>query len=190
METNTKIYTTLFVLILISLLSVMFLIWPLFEDIKKSSENLILTKDNIAVLKEQALKTENFENNYPIYGPNLQKIDQMFVDLNNPVDFIEFLETTAAGLQATSQISLPRSSPKQTNQNFIIFQFSSKGSFSNILSFIKEVESGPYLIELENLTIQNFQENQTQAASKKNISKDYSARQVEAVLAIKVFTQK
>lgn len=160
MKNNNRIYTILSIFILVSLFFVIFFIWPLFNGIKKNSSDLISAKKSMVALISQISETQNFSNNYADYKTNLDKIDQMFVDPANPVDFIRFLENTALKNQITSQISLPSSSKSSKNiaQNFIIFQFSSKGSFSEMLAFVKQIESGPYLIEIENLTIQNLGE--------------------------------
>ena len=177
---NNKIYIISSVFILVSLFLVLFFIWPLFKEIEKNSYDLVLARNNIIALEAQNNETKNFKNNYSTYKPNLDRIDQLFVDPNNPVDFIEFLESTASSSQVTSQISLPPSS--SGSKQFIVFQIISKGNFSNMMDFSKKIESGPYLIEIDNLTIQN--------SGEKSVSKDYSLRSVNATLMIKVFTKK
>ena len=136
---------------------------------------------------------ENFKKNYDAYKPNLKKIDQLFVDPVNPVGFIKFLEDTSSESQITSQISL-QPSYIENSQNFIIFQLSAKGIFPAMVSFLKKVETGQYLIKIENLTIQNDPAaNSAPAGVKsenKDISKDYSQRKVNAIFTIKAFTKK
>lgn len=180
MENKNKIYITLAIFILLFLVLVAFCIYPLMKGIQDNSKKLVSDKDKIASLQAQAIETENFSKNYGAYKPNLDKIDQLFVDSSNPVDFIEFLESTASSSQISSKIS-PLPSAQKTGQNFIIFQLSSKGVFSNVLNFLKKVEAGPYLVRIENLTIQNSED--------KNVLKYYSSRIVNATFTIKVFTK-
>jgi hypothetical protein len=175
MKNNNKIYIILSAFALAVLILILFFIYPLLKEIKKNSEDLISAKNRIASLAIQNKETESFEKNYATYKPDLEKIDQLFVDPNKPVDLIEFLESSVAGSGLTSQISLSPSSSgsKQKGQNFIIFQLISKGSFSGVLNLSKKVETGPYLIEIENLTIQNPQDGK-----------------VNATFTIKAFTKK
>jgi hypothetical protein len=196
MKNNNKIYIILLIFALLSFFLIVFFIWPLTSEIEKNSNDLISAKNNEIALSAQINEAENFKKNYQAYKPNLDEIDRLFVDPDNPVDFIQFLEDTASAYKITSKISLPPSSQNYqgTSQNFIIFQFSSSGNFSAVSNFLKKIESSPYLIEIENLTIQNSQEAAlaSSALGKKsgaaNITKDYSLREVSAAFTIKVFT--
>ncbi len=179
MKNNNKIYIILSIFTLVSLFLVVFFIWPLMKEIKESSKTFVSAKNSIVALAIQAGEIENFKKNYETYKLDLEKIDQLFVDPNNPVDFIEFLENTSAVFQITSQISLPpvpRDS-KQVTQNFIIVRFSSTGGFQEILNFAQKIETGPYLIGIENLSIQPDSKNQ-------------SSNEFNAVFTIKAFTKK
>lgn len=201
MINNNKIYTISLVFTIAILFLVMFFVLPLLREIEKNSKDLISAKNNVAVLAEQTNETENFKKNYETYAPNLEKIDQLFVDPNNPVDFIKFLEDTASTSQITSQISLQPSpqdsqqSLKGASQNFIIFRFASKGGFSEVLNFLKKIEAGPYLVEIENLTIQNSEVPVSgysvpeKESLVPNIYEDNSSRKVDATFTIKVFVK-
>ena len=166
MQTNkNKIYIISSIFVLISLLLIIFFVLPLFKEIEKNSRDLVLAKSDVANLDVQIKETSDFKKKYQTYKPNFDKIDQLFVDPKNPVNFIEFLEKTALNYKTTSQISLvPISS---SSNQFILLQITSKGSFSNVLSFIKQIEVGPYLVEIEDLTIQDSDQNtQTNDASR------------------------
>ncbi len=183
MNNKNKIYTISSIFSAVSLILVLFFIWPLISNISKNSNDLITAKNNIVTLDAQMNEVDKFQQNYKSYKPNFASIDKLFVDPSNPVDFIEFLENTALSHKITSQISLPPASGNpQLSQNFIVLQFSSKGSFSDVLNFVGKIEAGPYLLEIENINIQNSQD--------KNAPKDYSLRKVDAVFNLKVFTKK
>ena len=162
MASKKKIYTTLIIFVLIAIALVVFSVWPLLTEIKMNSEELLLGKNNIATLGVQANEIENFEKNYENYKPNLEKMEQLFIDSKDPVDFIKFLEKTASDSEITSEISLLPSSQKE-NQTFITFQFFSNGDFSKMLEFSEKLEAGPYLIEIKNLTIKNSTEQKVDA---------------------------
>jgi Tfp pilus assembly protein PilO len=184
MKNNNKIYTILLIFILISLFLVIFGVWPLLENIENNSKDLVSAKNNIAILNNQIDEIENFKNNYAIYKPNLEKIDGMFVDLKDPVDFIEFIENTAYECSIDLQIHLPVSN--QGASAYIIFQLSSEGNFSDILDFTKKIESGPYLVEIEKLTIQNLQ---NKDEGKNGYTDDYVLKNVVAEFSLKAFTK-
>lgn len=183
MKENNKTHTTFLILALAILLLSVFLIWPLLKSIEKNSNDLISTKNDIVALAVQIKSIENFKNNYEEYKVNLEKMEQMFFDPNNPVNFIEFLENAAYNYQVVSQINLS----SVDSQGFIIFQVSSKGDFSKILNFIKKIETGPYLAEIQNLNIKNSVLDQDKEP---NIFKNYSSRKVDATFSIKTFTKK
>lgn len=139
---------------LIAIALVIFSVWPLLIEIKIHSKELLSEKNDIATLGTQTNEIENFEKNYEVYKPNLEKMEQLFIDSKDPVDFIKFLEKIASDSEITSEISL-LPSPQEKNQTFITFQFFSNGDFSKILEFSEKLETGPYLIEIKNLTIKN-----------------------------------
>jgi len=153
---NSKIYLISLFFVVLALIFAAFDFF-LMRGIAKDSEDLVSAKNKIADINAQLGETENFKKNYDSYKPNFEKIDRLFVDPENLVDFIEFMENTAADSQITSQISLPQFSSEK-NQSSLAFQFFSKGEFLDILNFSKEIESGPYLIEIQNLNIQNSNE--------------------------------
>ena len=191
---NKKIYINSLIFALVSLFLIIFCVGPLLKEIKKNSKDLISARNNIVILNNQTIETGSFEKDYETYKSNLGKIDQLFIDPDNPVNFIKFLEDTAADSQITSKTSLltsyqdSQNASKGTPQNFIIFQFSSKGEFSKVSDFLKKIETGPYLIEIESLTIQN-----SETDSKSGVvifPNNYSSRIVNAVFTIKAFTKK
>jgi len=179
MKNNNKIYIILSIFAAASLILIVFFILSIFKGIEGSSKELVSTKNNIDTLSAQTNATEDFQKNYGSYKPNLDKVNGLFIDSSNPVDFIEFLEGEAASSKIRVQISLPPSSPGL--QHFAAFQISSKGDFSGVLDFLKKIEKGAYLAEIENLTIKNLED--------ADISDYivYSSRKVEAALTVKVF---
>ena len=198
MKNKNKIGTISLIFTLSSLFLIVFFVYPLIADIKKSSENIISSKNEMQTLRAQIVETEKFRKNYVNYKSNLGKIDQLFVDLNNPVDFIKFLETTAEKSQIILQVALPTSSQttKQGSPDSLNFQISIKGGFLGVLDFIKKIEEGTYLIEVENLTMgnSNTESSGSLVGGKKvlveNIYKNYPNRGVEAKISIKVFVKK
>jgi hypothetical protein len=155
--TSKKIICTISIFFsLITIVLVVFVVFPLFKKIRTTSEEIISEKNSIATLRIQEDEIENFRKNYPSYRPNLEKMEQLFIDTEDPIDFIKFLEETASDCGVTSEISLLPSS--EENKNSVTFQFFSNGDFSKILKFSEKLENGPYLVKINNLTINNSSE--------------------------------
>lgn len=182
MKDNNKIYIIISIFAFVALILIIFFVLPVLKEIRTNSQDLILLKNNILALEEQTKEIENFKNNYDKYKSDLEKIDQLFVDPNNLVDPIKFLESSANDFNLSTKIFLPPFSRVEDGSiDFINFQITCKGSSLNILNFLKKIEAGPYLIQVENLTIQ---ESQTVAI------KDNSPKESSSVFTIKAFVRK
>ncbi len=159
---------------------ILFAIWPLVTQIQDNSATLLSEKNDAAVLKMQSDEIEHFKAVYQNYKPNLDKTDQLFVDPQNPVDFIKFLEDTAAISSVKAQISLvPSGSPK--NQTMLTFQLLCNDNFLNILHFLESLENGPYLLEIKDISIKNADLDKT--------AKNYPSGNVSANFSINAFTK-
>lgn len=76
-----------------------------------------------------------------------------------------------------------------TEENFTK-KLINKAKLVEEISNLKKIESGDYLIEIKNLTIQNLVDNKDKNVSESDVSKDYSSRGVEAKFTIKAFIKK
>lgn len=126
---------------------------PIFGQINRGSENLIIQKKE---LLESEVKIENlhdFKANFKQYQPNLEKIDQLFISISEPVEFIEFLESEASNARLLATISPP--ALKGKNDDFwpsLEFALDIRGPSPNFLRFLDRLESAPYLIRTVNLS--------------------------------------
>lgn len=155
-----------------------FLIFPLFKDIKKSSEELMSQKGEFVNLEYKIANLEKFKVLYKNLEEILQRIDNLFISSEVPVDFIGFLETNSDKYFLKTDIS--PSFVIKTGENtwpFFTFQLSSVGSFSNFLKFLEKLENSPYLIEIKSLNI-------VKAPGEKSAVND-----VRVLLSLKVFAK-
>lgn len=152
METKKTIYIIISVFFLASVFLVMFVISPLWKELAQKSGELVSQRDSRIILDSQFSEVEKFKQIYDSYKPNLDKIDNLFVDSQNPVDFIEYLEKTGTDAGAVLKISTPSLS-KEKSLSYENFQFSSSGSFSGTLKFLRELESGPYMVQIKSINI-------------------------------------
>ncbi len=150
MASKNKIYIILGIFITLSLILVVCSVF-LFNGIIKKSKELLAGEEKIVVSEREFKDIEAFKKQYGDFEPNLEKIDQLFVDSHNPVGFIEFLEKTALGYGLSINMSIPSFSGATTVTG--AFQFYLTGGFPSIFGFIKEIENGPYLIQIKSLSI-------------------------------------
>jgi len=186
MNLRRKIYLTLGICGILSILLIFLVIWPLFKEIKTNSEEFILKKGQIVSLEAEIENLEKTQKQYQSYQLNLEQINSLFVNSEVPVSFIRFLEKLAFDSGLSIKISL--SSALKTEKEpwpSLYFQLSTTGPFSNFSKFLEKLENSPYLIEVQNLTIKGLTEGELQ---KKEL-KSFSSGDVSANLLISVFTQ-
>ncbi len=177
---KNNIYITVIIFTVIALALALGLVLPLFLSIKGDSENLILMKNTAVSLTTQNDIIENFKKKYEEYKPNLEKADHLFPDSKNPIDVIEFLEKTAKNSGINLRTTLSLSSGKK-NQSVMNFQLSSNSTYSKIVDFSEKLENGPYLIEIENITMRN---SDTDTSQKKHPSEN-----IDATFSIQVYAK-
>jgi Tfp pilus assembly protein PilO len=118
-------------------------------NIKEQDQNMLVLEERIAKAKEfRAFRAENEKD--------LAKLEKALVKAEMPLDFINFLEDVSKECQVISSFS-PIASPKAEKDGLpaISFQVVITGNFSSAMKFLKKIESGPYLIQIGNLTIKN-----------------------------------
>lgn len=154
MKVKNKIYITLILFILVTAILIIFLIYPTFKDIQKSSSSILSDRQKTASLYTQSQELINFEKKLPVYQDNLNKLEKVFVDPKNPVSLVKFLEQTSSYLNLAVDINLVEGTKESDkNAQFSNFYINSKGTFLNILNFVEKIENGPYLIQVNKLTI-------------------------------------
>jgi len=141
-----------FIAALILLILFGFGIWLCFSKIEAGSSELFAQKNKINTLESQAAEIDNFKVAHSIDSLELEKISQAFVDPQNPLDFIEFLEKAAAQEDIDFKLS-PLSFSNDGNKNILSVQVSLEGGFSGILNFVNQIENGQYLVSVQNLAV-------------------------------------
>lgn len=174
-----SLYVTSGITSVIILFLALGIVLPLFSDIANNSQSLLTEKNNIAVLQKQSNEIEQFKKVYEGYKPDFDKMNQLFVDPNNPVDFIKFLESTSRDSGIVSQIAVAGSSQK--TQNAILFQISSSEEFLKMLNFLEKVEHGSYLVEVENISFRS--------ASPETGQKSNTTGKVDTTITIQALTK-
>jgi len=186
MTLKNKINLSLIIFSVLSISLIVFLIYPLFREIRMNSEDLISKKQKLISLEVEVESLREFQTLWQEIELNLKKIDQLFIDPKVPVEFISFLETTARDCAINIEISpsLPSKIEKDPWPS-LFFQISSTGSFSKFLKFLAEIETSPYLIEIQNLNGRRLTEKELKLKEFEN----FSLGDVKTTLSIKVYTK-
>jgi Tfp pilus assembly protein PilO len=174
MNPRKKIYLWLFIFIIISLFFLVFLIPKFLREIRAKSQELISLKNELASFQKEVESFEKLAKIYQNYQPNLEKIDKIFIDPKEPIDFFKFLEENANHFQLEYKIS---PLPGKEEEKSLSFQISVSGSFNNFLKFLERIENSPYLIDVLDLNV------------KKTIKKEVPESIIEANFSIKVYTK-
>jgi Tfp pilus assembly protein PilO len=130
---------------------IVFIIYPLIRDIRENSAEFISQKQKLADLEEKIKNLNDFKILYKEYKPNLDIIDNLFIDSEVPVDFIAFLENTAKNCQLEIRISPSSSKSKDEFGYYLGFNVSLAGIPDNLMKFIDKIENAPYLIKINSV---------------------------------------
>ena len=154
MTLKNKTKLSLIIFLVLSIFILIFLVYPLYEDIKNNAVELSLKKQDSFYIDNKLKNIEGFKENYKEIKASLEKGESLFLKSEAPVNFIGFLEKTSEDSDVSIKIS-PSASVKKMNDPWysIIFQINASGKFPDILKFIEKLESGPYLSQIETLNI-------------------------------------
>lgn len=154
MNPKKQSYIISLILILIIASIVVGVIYPLVKEIKKSYSEIISQKKELLLLKIMAENLIGFQKQYLVFYKSLDEIDQVFIDPETPIDFLQFLENTANNIHLPIEISI--GAPKEKKLDIwpsLSFQIITKGNADKIFRFIDKIENSPYLTEFEGLNI-------------------------------------
>lgn len=184
MKIKGNICITVVSFLMVGFALIALLIYPALRDIESVSQEILSGRIEAASMDFQNRELDNFKKKYKEYGPHLQEMNQSFVDIKNPVDFIEFLEKTATDSGIDADINLNSSLKKEApdTQPAVLFQIFAEGDFSNILLFSERLESGPYLVTIKSLLMKKAEKD---VFDKTSTSSD----DIEANFSIEVVSQ-
>lgn len=147
---NKKIYVSGAIVVILVSIVILFLL----QEINKSSQELILQKKDLISFEQKLKNLENLREKYKTHQQNLEKINNFFVDLSLPIEFMDFLEKSVLNSQSSIKISLTKEIAEP--EPALSFNISFSGSFSNLLKLIDKLENSPYLIEITNLNVEKI----------------------------------
>ncbi len=158
MTTSNKIKISIITLLILSICFVVFLIYPLFQEIEKNSKAILTQKSALKTLETETKNLEKFKPFAERNKENLEKIEEMLLDPELPVDFINFLEKIAGESQISLKVSYLTQKTNEGTWPAFLVQSNCSGLFSNFLRFLEKLESSDYLIEIQTLNVTKLTE--------------------------------
>jgi Tfp pilus assembly protein PilO len=167
-----KIKISILGLLLLIVLIFLFAVKPLLNDIRSNSEQLRLSEENLTATESKISNLESFRIVYKGLEDFLEQVDDLFISADVPIDFINFLEENARDMNLEIKI-MPNviKSGKAGAWSNLVFQVSVKGSFNNLSTFLRKIENGVYLIEVNDLSVSRTEENVSASFSLKVFAK-------------------
>lgn len=136
-----------------------FLIFFLGQRIKEKSEEVIEARRELILSRGETGSVAGIKSSFSEIKPDLERIENLFVDSEAPVEFIEFLEKTAARSEVSFEINpAGLKEEKEAIWEGIGFQIKAVGSSDGSLRFLDKLESSPYLTEIQNISISKLKE--------------------------------
>lgn len=132
-----------------------FVIYPVLRDIKNSSDEILSNRIKSISINSQNNQLSDFKKKYDTYKYNLEKINKLFVDSKDPINFIKFLEKSAndAGVDMDTKLDVLLPTEELNNLPIVVSSISVTGEFLNVLSFFEKLDTSPYLIKIKKVTI-------------------------------------
>jgi len=183
---SKKIYISLIIFVLLNAAIIVFLIFPIFRSINKDAQGFLSWRDELISTEAKIENLRNFSEVYKNYQQNLDKLGNVFVNKDVPIEFINFLGITAQNHQLIIKVSSVTSEESKNNPWQILnFQISIYGSFPNFLKFLGKLENSPYLAEVQNLNIKNLGGVKSDIEGFENLS----ANDINVTFVLKVATK-
>ena len=166
---------------------VYFVIVPLMGSMKKNSDDLLGAKETYSALQEQIDNLEQFKATRKVLEYDRARADDLFVDPDMPLRFVQLLEDIATASQITISISPVGSrGTKGDTWPSMDFRISATGPAEGCLRFLERLETAPSLLEIQNLSISAISEEE--ALRRKQLGLPMG--EVEAEFLVKVYSIK
>src|SRR3989344_3666271 len=154
MNIKKKIILTLIILTAAVFAIIFFAAYPIFSSIKRESQDIAFQKSRLLATEDRAKNFAELLADYPKHQEYSKRINSLFINPQEPISFIELLETEAAASKISVNISLqPLQFLAGDQWPSMNFQLNAEGAPQNFLKFLERLESSPYLIENLNLKI-------------------------------------
>ena len=152
MTRQNKLYTTAAALAFGILLVVFIFILPLLSRIEQNAQRLIELQQTRAKLEAQLSAIKEFKKIANDVREKTEFINQLLIDPALPVEFVRFME----GIAVQNRLAVKTSSIREEKTEIgeaRVFQIDLRGAFPDLMRFLEQLESAPYLTRVQGLQI-------------------------------------
>ena len=131
-----------------------FAFFPLVRGIRADSSRVLAARQELRTVSMYEEQIRKFEELSRAREQDIAAFRDLFIDRATPIAFIEFLENASQRSRVSLKIAPIESlKKKEDTWNSIDFELTGKGLYPNASSFVKQLESAPYLLEFKNAKI-------------------------------------
>jgi len=153
-----RTYLTISLVLGLIILADLFFLFFLFGQIRDYSQLLSSGQKQIDLLEQERKELEKIKTFYKEERPNIEKIENVFVDSETPLGFIDFLEKTASDSGLAIEIPSIKKEAEKGFFSSLTLEISLKGPFPNLMRFLEKMENSSYLIEILRTDIRRIEE--------------------------------
>ena len=159
MNYKKNLYFSIFLFLVLGLVSVLLWTYPLLRGVQQESRELRNKETELASAKVLSSGFKSIEKNYQFYRKGLQDIKDLLkqeslVDPEIPVNFINFLKEQATQLDISLKIfPLGVETKKSKFWNYLDFRIEGAGQFNSLMQFIEKLEYSHWFIEVTNFSL-------------------------------------
>ena len=157
MRPHSKTIIALGVFAVMLLVFVAFILFPLFRGIRADFSKVFAAQQELSHVSLYEKQVQAFGELSKTREYDVAVLRNHFIDRHTPIAFIEALE----GYSRNSDVSLRITSVESTRKeedawDSMDFELVGRGSYPHVLSFVKQLENSPYLLEFKNATMQRL----------------------------------
>ena len=149
--------------LIIIFFSAFFVLWilvisPSFKKIRSISDRILSARVEAALLADQADNLTGFKKTYENLQSHIEKVSRQFVDYENPVEFVRFMETIAQNMNIDFKVTL-YANEKDLGQKAsgpARLQIQASGAFADLFRFYEKLEHGPYLLDFRKIVFKRY----------------------------------
>lgn len=157
MTPRTKSIAVLGIFAVMLLVFVAFIFLPMIRGIRSDSTKIFAARQELSQVSLYEEQIQKFEELLKTRAQDIAAFRNLFVDPHTPIAFIEFLENYSQSSQVSLKITPVESLKKEEEAwSSIDFELVGKGSYPNVVSFVKQLERSPYLLEFKNGRLQRL----------------------------------
>ncbi len=155
LEPKKKFYITLALAVLVPVFLGAFLIFPVFNLLKKTSGDFSQSREELARLSERQKQLGNLESTYKENKEFLEKIEEALYEQDvDDLEFILLIEDIVKKTGNTHTLSPPRYIDSG-DASYFSSSVSLQGSFKDLLGFLELFNTMKFYSNIDGITVRN-----------------------------------